>query len=116
MKSKISWISTYKYENCLRLLGLEIKHGYRPLEQVSRRCIEKSQHQKHIDLHDIFEPKEYSPKVFYEKIRESIITWDKIQISPDFALSNRKTADSWFITKSDEIVRIMNHECPKRKK
>lgn len=100
-------VSTYKYENCLRLLGLKIKHGYRPLEQVARRCIENSQLKKHIDLHEIFESREYAPKVFYEKVRESIVTWDKIQISPDFMLSNRETADSWFITKHDQIVRMI---------
>lgn len=29
-------ISTYKYENSLRMLGLQLKHGRLPLEQISR--------------------------------------------------------------------------------
>lgn len=98
-------VSTYKYENSLRILGLQIKHGYRPLEQVSRRCFENSN--MNLSIHEIFETEKNSPKVFYKNIRESIVTWDNIQISNDFVLSNRKTADSWFLTQTDKIVRMI---------
>lgn len=101
-------MSTYRFENSLRLIGLELKSGNRPLEQVSRRIIERSQLQKPIDFRKTFESKEYQQEMFYEKKRESVVTYDKIQFSPDFALSNRKFADSWFLTKFGEIVKMLH--------
>lgn len=103
----IMLISTYKYENHLRLLGLKIQSGYLPLEQVAKRCIEISQFEKTNDIREIFEPKKDSPKVFYEKKIDGAIIWNKIQISLDLTLSNRKKADSLFLSTNDEIVRMV---------
>lgn len=100
-------ISTYKFENTLRLLGLKLKHSNRPLEQIVCRYIEQNKPknpkmqfnaEQHVD--------NSQPKVFYEKRRDSRSTFQKINISPSFMLSNRKDKDSWFMTKSKDIVKF----------
>lgn len=97
-------LSTYKYENCLRHIGLKIKHGYLPLEQVARRILESMQ------LHatkeeNIFELTQFEPQLLYPSEPGSTM-YNKIQISSDLMLSNKRFGDSWFFTKNDEIVKI----------
>lgn len=98
-------LSTYKYENCLRLLGLTLKHGYLPLEQVSRRILESMQLRPN---ENIFETKPFSPQVFYADRQGSTrkIIYNKIQISPDIMLSNKQFSNTWFLTKNNDIVKF----------
>lgn len=58
-------ISTYKFENTLRLLGLKLKHSNRPLEQIACRLIEQRKLQQSKITFNVHEP--FQPKVFYEK-------------------------------------------------
>lgn len=104
-------ISTYKFENCLRLLGLNLKHGNLPLEQVSRRLIEMSQLPKSYDINDLFEKQRYSPQVQRPKSDGSTgMRYDRIEIAPNVTLTNRKSADSWFLTCNEAIVKMMYAE------
>lgn len=95
-------ISTYKFENCLRHIGLKLKHGYLPLEQVSRRIIERSKIQKQSGTNQ-FEMQQYSPQLLY-KNKNGSMTYDTISICLDVKFSNRKLGDSFFLTKNNQLV------------
>lgn len=107
-------ISTYKFENCLQLLGLNLKNCYLLLEQISRRTIEA---QNLIDFDIDSVNQRFTPTVSYENAcinitavheftQENSKIYDKIEIAPDVELSNRKIGDSWFLSKSNEIVKM----------
>lgn len=96
-------ISTYPFENCLRLLGLNLKHGHLPLEQVSRRLIEKS----HLQSSSLLHTQMFTPQIFNPRIHENSKVFDKVKIAPDVILNSKKCADSWFITKTNQIVRMI---------
>lgn len=97
-------LSTYKYENCLRLIGLTLKHGHLPLEQASNRISEKMQ--LCANTKNIFESKQFSPKMLYPNKRDSNIIYNKIQLTDDIMLTNRRFGDSWFLTKNEDIVKF----------
>lgn len=112
----INTISTYKYENSLRLLGMKLQSCNRPLEQISRRLIEifhlktdlLGKHDYYNrDAHD--HDHEFSPHVEYAYVHELISEkncYSKITIKPDVFLSSRKVGDQWFLTHSGEIVKM----------
>lgn len=97
-------LSAYKYENCLRLLGLNLKQGNKPLEQISRRIIEMAQLHIKIESHNLCNPKKFTPQAFYPN--QNGTTYKKIQITNEIMLSSKKASDSWFLTKTDEIVKM----------
>lgn len=98
-------ISTYQFENTLRLLGLKLKHSNRPLEQIVCRTIEQNQLQQSKIKFYVHE--QFQPEVFYEKQHENHgSVFQKITIAYDTMLSSRKDKDSWFMTKSKEIVKF----------
>lgn len=105
--SSLMQISTYKYENALRMLTLTIKHSNRPLEQVVRRTLER----ENINMEsqtNLFDPKLFIPKMSYEaKIKHKNL-FKKIECFPNIYLSGRKNGnDSWLLTKSCEIVKML---------
>lgn len=97
-------LSTYKFENSLRLLGLNIKHGYLPLQQVAKRILENSQLRCDSDS-KFFELQHLSPQLRYMK-QNGTFEFDQIRLSSGVTLSNRKAANSWFLTKNKEIVQM----------
>lgn len=95
--------STYKYENCLRLLGMRLQSCNRPLEQISRRLIENS----------IINDQEYNEDKFFPSLQYQLPTneceyqlYSKINIGPGIFLSCRKKGDQWFLTDSGDIVKM----------
>lgn len=104
-------ISTYKFENCLRLLGLQLKHGYLPLEQISRRIIEASSidqskqdsQQTPFDVQVSYEIQSSDPA---GGNHSSCKKYAKILITPEVTLSIRKCGDSWFLSESGQIVKL----------
>lgn len=98
-------ISTYKYENALRLLGLKIKHSNRPLEQVVCRIIEQNKLKSNCES-NINYPIRFKPQVWYEFKFENRRVFKKIEIASNVILSSRKSNDSWFLTKFKEIVKF----------
>lgn len=98
-------LSTYKFENSLRLLGLQLKSGNRPLAQVSKRILEFSQI-NNFESKNPFETKEFSPILMSANKNEFSGTFDKIRITPNVVLSSRKIGDSHFLTTNDEIVKM----------
>lgn len=96
-------LSTYKYENALRLIGLKVKHCNLPLEQVARRIIEMSRIEKDQLANSNFEfTEKFLPKVFYKTQNQNFTTYDKIELKPNVFLSNRKIGDSWFLARSSD--------------
>lgn len=90
-------LSTYKYENCLRL---NIRTGSLPLAQIARRIIEaSSQNPKFVPNGFDFVP------VLEYKIRNSN-HFSKITVRPNLQLSNRKFGDKWFLTEDEDIVKM----------
>lgn len=106
----INQISTYKYENYLRLLGMKLQSCNKPLEQISRRLIEifylntdllgNQSLQNQID-----NDREFSPYVEYELPLDKNC-YSKITIKPDVILSSRKIGDQWFLSTSGDIVKM----------
>lgn len=95
--------STYKYENCLRLLGMKLQSCNRPLEQISRRLIETS----NLDSDAYCNEEIFSPSVEKELPHKSNMKiYSKVNISTDLFLSSHKSGDSWFLTKSGDIVKM----------
>lgn len=109
----IDEISTYRYENSLRLLGMKLQTCNRPLEQISRRLIEifhlKTDllSNKDHDQIEIFRERKFSPIVEYE-LSTNKNCYSKITVKPDVVLSSRKIGDQWFITHSGDIVKMMH--------
>lgn len=97
-------ISTYKFENALRILGLKLRHSNRPLEQKVFRLIEQNKHKS--NSHNIIEPTRFMPSVFYAFNCENLEVYKKIEIAPNIFLSNKNTNNSWFLTKTKEIVQF----------
>lgn len=100
--SNLSEISTYKYENCLRLLGLKIKHSHLPLQQAARRVIEASYLEHRISDTISSIPNVFNPRLCYGKERENSVAYDKIELKPDIMLSNRRIGDCWFLAKTND--------------
>lgn len=110
-------ISTYQYENSLRLLTLKIKHANRPLEQVIRRNMEKEKIDKTCQS-NLFDCKPFVPKLSWEVKHGNLTVFKKIELFPGLYLSSRhydlekrnntfNGNDSWFLTKSGEIVKML---------
>lgn len=99
--------STYKYENCLRLLGMRLQSCRRPLEQISRRLIENSIINDQV-IH--YTEDNFSPSVEYElpSNNSGYRFFSKINIAPGVFLSCRKKGDQWFLTRSGDIVKMIN--------
>lgn len=95
-------LSTYRYENSLRMLGLKIKHCNLPLEQTARRMIEEFEATKSCDLGI----RQFIPYAQSEIQLDDMKGYEKIFIKPDIMLSVKKTGDQWFLTKSNEIVKM----------
>lgn len=89
--SNLMEISTYKFENTLRLLGLILKHTNRPLEQIVCRLMEQNQLQcpVAIDVHEQQHIKSFRPEVFHEKRNGNRSIFQKNCISSDVMLSSR---------------------------
>lgn len=95
-------ISTYKYENCLRLLGLGLKKCNLPLEQISRRLIVASKVQPPLSFHN----EGFVPFAQYEYKFEDITAYKSIHITPNMTLSSRNDSNSWFLTRNFDIVKM----------
>lgn len=111
-------ISIYKYENSLRILKLMLQHSNRPLEQVVRRIVEKETSEKLSEKTNLFDPKPFIPKTFYETHYHNCTIYKKIELEPNVILSSRKFDirnrnfsfkgnDSCFITKTNEIIKML---------
>lgn len=100
-------ISTYKFENALRLIGLQMKHSNRPLEQVVCRSIEKDKVQSNFKC-DALQTTQFTPNFCREFLHETRLLHKKIEIRPGFVLFHGKNNcnDAWFMTTSKDIVKF----------
>lgn len=97
--------STYKYENCLRLLGMRLQCCRRPLEQISRRLIKNSI----INDQECYIEEQFVPSVEYELPRNESghRFFSKINIGPGIFLSSYKKGDQWFLTRFGDVVKML---------
>lgn len=100
--SNLSEISTYRYENCLGSLGDLVVNYKTPLEQVARRLIEASKIEEPIT----FNPKQFKPFVEMKSTFENNVVFRKITIAPHVMLSQKFFGDNWFLSRSNDIVKI----------
>lgn len=97
-------ISTYNFENRLRLLGMDMKHTNLPLEQVVCRTSERNNLQ-YSKIQIKLTP--FEPRVFYETYLNNRLVYKKIEIEPNVFLSARKKGDYFFLTSSKKIVKFV---------
>lgn len=97
-------ISTYKFENSLRLMGLMLQNCNHPLEQIARRIIENSKLDQ--DPQIAQQTKSFIPFVEFKFDFESGKRYQKIHIKPNLFLSCRKDGDKWFLSRSGQIVKM----------
>lgn len=98
-------ISTYPFENRLQFLKSKVKHPNLPLQQITRRLVEMS-----ID-YDVLYLSSASKNSIFPQLRfpfklNNTFCYKEIQIDTDCTLSCLKVANSWFLTNSNEIVRM----------
>lgn len=104
----LSQLSTYKFENTLRLLGMKLQSCNRPLEQIARRLIEISN--LNINMNQSFGLDKFIPFVEYELPCENdnYKLFSKIHLKPDIVLSSRKFGDQWFLTCCGDVVKMIH--------
>lgn len=101
----LNTISTYEFENCLRLMKLNLQSRDAPLEQLSRRLIEMSLEPRLLNSGD--SSNTFSPQLKYRIMsNENHSTFKFIKISSDTFLSIKKFGDKWFLTKDNNIVEM----------
>lgn len=93
-------ISTYKYENCLRMLKMKIQTCKMPLEQIGRRIIEASTFEQNNNI----DPIEFEPNVEFESVENGQKVHRKLNIKADVSLSARRAGDQWFLSGSGDVV------------
>lgn len=93
--SNLMNISTYPFENCLRLMKLQLKHGYLQLEQIARRIIEKSQ----LQSSSCFDLVKFTPQVSMPFTYGSVKVFGKVLISCDVILNSKKMLILGFLLK-----------------
>lgn len=102
-------LSTYKYENSLRLLGIKLKGFNKPLQQISRRLIEISNFYS-INEHEYLKEEKFLPSIQYALPTDQNgcgnKLYSKINIGPGVFLSCRKKGDQWFLTRSGDVVKM----------
>lgn len=99
---ELDLLSTYRYENSLRLLGLNVKHCNLPLEQVCRRVIESFE----IKESHCLDSKSFKPFVQCKKLCDGSEYYEKVFNKSDSMLSAKKFGDQWFLTKTNDLVRM----------
>lgn len=102
--------STYPFENRLQFIKKRVKQPNRALAQVARRIVELT-----LDYDVLFGSKsqmsitQESQLKYPQKLGSQLI-YNEILVAPDFILSCRKQSNCYFLSKTDEIVR-MKYAC-----
>lgn len=99
-------ISTYKFENTLRMLGLKLKHSNKPLEQIVCRTIEQNTLESNLqstESHEIDQSEKFEPKVSCGCNFENTKVFKKIEIAPNLFLSSKTSSNAWFLVKNSKV-------------
>lgn len=96
-------ISTYPFENRLSYLKQRVKQPNLPLQQITRRLVELSLVYDDKTFGFQSSRKTYPETKFPFKVND-VLVYKEVQIDQHFLLSTRKTANSWFLTFSGDIV------------
>lgn len=95
-------ISTYPFENSLRMIKLTLKKGSKPLQQISRRIIEMK------NVLDQFSQQQDSHSQLMPQLKYPIRgtgSYSTIAFN-DYRLSTKKFGDKWFLKKGGIIVEM----------
>lgn len=101
----INSISTYKFENSLRLMKLNLQFSDSPLEQLSRRLIEMSIEPK-LSVNTI-DSVTFVPELKYlDESNAFGPRFKYLRFSANCFLSVKKSGDKWFLTQDRDIVEM----------
>lgn len=98
-------ISSYRFENCLRLMGLKVKNCNLPLEQIVRRLIEAS-NTKNEHEYNLCNDSEFKPIAKHCYNLNGHMMFCKIAIAPGVEFSSKKNGDKWLLTKNGKIIQM----------
>lgn len=100
-------ISSYRFENALRHIKLQVQPNGAALGQVARRIIEST---VNLNIKPInFDSSNWQPHMKYQLEQQTNSTFNAykyIQITPNVHLSIRKSGDCFFLTKKKQIVEM----------
>lgn len=103
--TNINYLSTYKFENCLNLLGRRLKGYNKPLEQISKRILEISSSNDYFSI-DCFNNDSHDEKEPLLQFPIGEQKFEKITLKGQIVFSCRRLGDQWFATNSGAIVRF----------
>lgn len=105
--TNINDLSTYKYENCLNMLGMKLKGFNKPLEQISKRILEISSSNDDFSIHS-FDNNDETPPILQYPLRAEEQKYEKITLKGQIVFSCRRLGDQWFATNSGSIVKFVH--------
>lgn len=98
-------ISTYLFENRLYFIKHRLKQQNLPLQQIARRIVELSLDHDQLYSDGSSQNQDYpSLKSSFEQ--ECIVAYKEIMINSGFTISSQRSADSWFLTNANGIVKM----------
>lgn len=99
----LNTISAYEFENFLGQIKTKIFSYNRPLEQVARRLIERS----NVNLQKTNLNSTFKISVKYAHQRDdTMLAFNEITYRPNVLLSNRSFGDRWFLTTTNKIAEM----------
>lgn len=102
-------ISTYPFENKLRLIKLKLKQCRKALEQVSRRIIE-GENICNVAVNLDNKDKRSHMQLRYPFEVHNLVRYEEVYVSDELSLSSRKVGDMWFMTTDRIIARFVYAE------
>lgn len=93
-------ISTYEFENSLHHIKLLLRQCNQPLQQLSRRLLERSKQQKPFSFEINFQP-----QTKFEFVSADKILYRQIEYRPNFILRDNMK-DQWILLKNNIIVQF----------
>lgn len=96
----LNMLSSYRFENALRHIKLQVQARGAPLDQIARRIVESTNNLKMEPIN--FDTSKWQPYLKYYLDQQGISiyrTYKYIQLSPNVYLSIKKPGDSFFFDK-----------------
>lgn len=103
----LNTLSSYKFENALRHIKLQVQARGAPIDQIARRIVESTSSVKMEPIN--FDVPNWQPYLKWNLELQKISIYKAykyIQISPNVYLSIKKSGDSFFLTKEKQIVEM----------
>lgn len=98
----LNHLSTYPFENCLRIIKMDLKKCNRPLEQISRRITERASNESS----KLFQCKSVSYPILKYPLAGQQNAFSTINLNSGFQLSCKRLGDKWFLSKDRNIMEM----------